>query len=88
MGITRCTQLAKKAVFWTGINSDINRLCIRNQGDKKLSMVVALETLEGPWQKVAVDYMEFKNSLYLSTSIITLVLSKVLALLLSLHLNL
>lgn len=69
-GITRCTQRVRKAVFWPGINSDINRLiercetCIHNQGEKKLRIITS-ETPEGLWQKVAVDFVEFKNSRYL-----------------------
>ena len=70
-GLTRTLQRAKESVFWPNITQDIRRvaescdMCIKNSAEKKLRMLPSSTPLY-PWQKIAMDYFEFKGVNYLA----------------------
>ncbi len=70
LGITRCMQRARQAVFWPGLTAEIHRLvercetCIKNQPERKYPMIQT-STPDGPWHKIAIDFMEFNKQRYL-----------------------
>jgi len=70
LGITKCTERAKKAIWWPSINRFIEEMinsCItcRNNGPEVKQPLRPIETPARPWQVIASDLFHFKGKNYL-----------------------
>ena len=69
-GQTRCKMLARKAVYWRGINSDIERLvsaCEKCLARRKLppkEPMIPHEVPSRPWEKIGIDLFTCKGYRY------------------------
>lgn len=71
LGISKCIQRANCAVFWPGINTDIEYLvrkceiCNKYSNSNRKEHMISHEIIKKPWQKVGVDIYELYNQNYL-----------------------
>ena len=69
-GIQRCRLRAKTSVWWPGISKDIENMvrlchtCAKNTPSRKQPMIMT-QLPEYPWQKIATDLFQLKNTTYL-----------------------
>ena len=69
-GISKCRLLAKQSVWWPGLSAQLEELvrkcrsCSQHQ-TQRAEPLVPSSLPQLPWQKVAVDLFELKNSTYL-----------------------
>lgn len=71
LGISKCIQRASCAVFWPGINTDIEYLvrkceiCNKYSNSNRKEQMIPHEIIKKPWQKVGIDIYELYNQNYL-----------------------
>ena len=69
-GITKCRARARQAVWWPGMSREIEEI-VRNcatcakKNKPHAEPMIPTSLPEYPWQKVATDLMQYKNSMYL-----------------------
>ena len=69
-GITKCRARAQQAVWWPGMSRKIEEI-VRNcatcakKNKPHAEPMIPTSLTEYPWQKVATDLMQYKNSMYL-----------------------
>ena len=69
-GITKCRARARQAVWWPGMSREIEEI-VRNcatcakKNKPHAEPMIPTRLPEYPWQKVATDLMQYKNSMYL-----------------------
>lgn len=71
LGMDKCIERAKQSVFWPGINGDIRQLisecsiCLRHSNRQQQLPLLLHSVPELPWNKVAMDILEFQNHNYI-----------------------
>lgn len=71
LGMEKCKRRARTAVYWPGINSDIDRMvsgcdtCLKYQAKQPKEPMTITDIPDEPWQKVGTDlfYLDGKNYL-------------------------
>ena len=69
-GITKCRARARQAVWWPGMSREIEEI-VRNcatcakKNKPHAEPMIPTSLPEYPWQKIATDLMQYKNSMYL-----------------------
>ena len=71
LGINKCRERANQAVWWPHITQDIKdcvsrcRFCLEKQATQRKEPLLPSELPERPFQRIAVDICQFKNSHFL-----------------------
>jgi hypothetical protein len=71
LGIVKCKQRAWEILFWPGVGTEIEEMvskcptCNENRNRNAKQPLIPHEIPDRPWEKIAVDLFEFKNTNYL-----------------------
>lgn len=71
LGIEKCKRRARTAVYWPGINADIEQMvstcdtCIKHQAKQPKEPLTITDIPEEPWQKVGTDIFHLGGKNYL-----------------------
>ncbi|XP_054864601.1 uncharacterized protein K02A2.6-like [Amphiprion ocellaris] len=71
LGIEKCKRRARTAVFWPGINADIEKMvsscdtCIKHQAKQPKEPLTVTDIPDEPWQKVGTDIFHLDGKNYL-----------------------
>lgn len=71
IGIEKCKRRARTAVYWPGINADIERMvsscdtCIKHQAKQPKEPLTVTDIPDEPWQKVGTDIFHLDGKNYL-----------------------
>lgn len=73
LGITKCLQRAKWAIFWSDITAEVNCLVekceiFRKNQPKWKYLMIQTSTPDGSWHKIATDFVKFHKTKYLVLS--------------------
>ena len=71
LGMEKCKRRARTAVYWPGINADIDRMvsscetCLKHQAKQPKEPMTITDLPEEPWQKVGTDLFHLDGKNYL-----------------------
>ncbi len=71
LGVEKCKRRAREAVYWPGINNDINRMistcntCLKHHYKQTKEPMLVTDVPTGPWQKVGTDLCHLNGKDYL-----------------------
>uniref|UniRef100_A0A8D0C7Y7 Gypsy retrotransposon integrase-like protein 1 n=1 Tax=Scleropages formosus TaxID=113540 RepID=A0A8D0C7Y7_SCLFO len=71
LGIEKCKRRSRDAIYWPGMNADIEKMvstceiCLKHQNKQAREPLITVDLPKYPWQKVGTDLFHFNGKDYL-----------------------